>query len=91
MTGLFLGIDVGTGGVRAYAIDAEAGIQGLAYQRFALLGAPALGRVISISGGARNEAWIKIRQRILGVPVTVAEQTEACFGAALLALQGGAP
>src|SRR6516164_9885335 len=30
MTGLFLGIDVGTGGVRACAIDAEAGIQGLA-------------------------------------------------------------
>jgi hypothetical protein len=33
----------------------------------------------------------KIRQHILGVPVTVAEQTEACFGAALLALLGGAP
>ena len=30
MAGLFLGIDVGTGGVRACAIDAQAGIRGFA-------------------------------------------------------------
>ncbi len=51
--------------------------------------APALRRVISIGGGARNEAWTAIGHRALGVPVTVAEQTEASYGAALLALRGG--
>jgi sugar (pentulose or hexulose) kinase len=72
-------------------LEGIASVEALAYQRLALLGAPALRHVISIGGGARNEAWTRIRHRILGVPVTVAEQTEACFGAALLALQGGAP
>jgi len=56
-----------------------------------LLGAPHLRRVISIGGGARNHAWTAIRHRILGVPVAVAEQTEASYGAALLALHGGPP
>ena len=46
---------------------------------------------ISIGGGARNDKWTAIRHRTLGVPVTVAEQTEASFGAALLALNGGPP
>jgi sugar (pentulose or hexulose) kinase len=50
-----------------------------------------LRRVISIGGGAKNEAWTQIRHRALGVPVTVAGQTEACYGAALLALHGGPP
>jgi sugar (pentulose or hexulose) kinase len=50
-----------------------------------------LRRVISIGGGARNEAWTLIRRRVLGVSVTVAEQTEASYGAALLALHGGPP
>jgi sugar (pentulose or hexulose) kinase len=72
-------------------LEGIASIEALAYQRLALLGAPPLRRVISIGGGARNEAWTRIRQRILGVPVTLAEQTEACFGAALLASQGAAP
>ena len=38
-----------------------------------------------------NPAWTAIRQRILGVPVSVAEETEASFGTALLALHGGPP
>ncbi len=32
-----------------------------------------------------------MRRGILGVPVTVAEQTEASYGAALVALHGGPP
>jgi sugar (pentulose or hexulose) kinase len=72
-------------------LEGIASVEALAYQRLALLGAPPLRRVISVGGGARNEAWTLIRQRILDVPVTVAEQTEACYGAALLALQGGPP
>jgi hypothetical protein len=35
-----------------------------------------------------NEAWTEIRRRALGVPVTKADQTEASYGAARLAMQG---
>jgi len=72
-------------------LEGIASVEALAYRQLALLGAPPLRRVISIGGGVRNEAWTLIRHRTLGVPVTVAEQTEACYGAALLALHGGPP
>jgi len=72
-------------------LEGVAAIEAHAYRRLGELGAPALRRVISIGGGAKNAAWTEIRQRLLGVPVTVAEQTEASYGAALLALHGGPP
>ena len=72
-------------------LEGIASVEALAYQRLALLGAPPLRRVISVGGGARNAAWNVIRHRTLGVPVTVAGQTDACYGAALLALHGGPP
>lgn len=72
-------------------LEGIAAIEARAYRRLGELGAPALRRVISIGGGAKNAAWSEIRHRLLGVPVTVAEQTEASFGAALLALHGGPP
>jgi sugar (pentulose or hexulose) kinase len=72
-------------------LEGIAAVEGLAYQALRDLGAPALNQVISIGGGARNAAWTAIRQRILGVPVSVAEETEASFGTALLALHGGPP
>ena len=52
---------------------------------------PKLRRVVSIGGGATNAAWTAIRARRLGVPVSTAEETEASFGTALLALHGGPP
>ena len=72
-------------------LEGIASVEALAYRRLALLGVPPLRRVISIGGGARNEAWTLIRRRVLGVHVTVAGQTEASYGAALLALHGGPP
>ncbi|SDH69418.1 hypothetical protein SAMN05216338_101239 [Bradyrhizobium sp. Rc2d] len=72
-------------------LEGIAGIETLAYRRLAELGAPRLRRVISIGGGAKNTAWTEIRRHALGVPVSVAEETEASYGAALLALQGGPP
>jgi hypothetical protein len=72
-------------------LEGIAGVEALAYQALRDLGAPTLQRVISIGGGARNAAWTAIRQRTLGVPVSVAEETEASFGTALLALHGGPP
>ncbi len=72
-------------------LEGVAAIEAMAYRRLEELGAPVLRRVISIGGGAKNPAWSEIRHRLLGVPVTVAEQTEASYGAALLALHGGPP
>ncbi|MGJ4945532.1 FGGY-family carbohydrate kinase [Bradyrhizobium sp. HKCCYLS1011] len=72
-------------------LEGIAAVEALAYRRLMQLGAPTLRRVISIGGGAKNAAWTDIRRRVLGVPVEVAVQTEACYGAALLALRGGPP
>ncbi|MEN3349948.1 MAG: D-ribulokinase [Bradyrhizobium sp.] len=72
-------------------LEGIASVEALAYRQLAKLGAPRLRRVIGIGGGAKNDAWTGIRHRILGVPVSVAEQTEASYGAALLALNGGPP
>jgi sugar (pentulose or hexulose) kinase len=72
-------------------LEGIAAIEALAYQELQNLGAPSLSQVITIGGGARNTAWTAIRQRILRVPVTVAQETEASFGAALLALHGNPP
>ena len=72
-------------------LEGIAAIESLAYRRLADLGAPKPRRVISIGGGAKNAAWTEMRRRALGVPVTVAEETEASYGAALLALRAGPP
>jgi sugar (pentulose or hexulose) kinase len=72
-------------------LEGIAAIEAMGYERLAALGASPLKRVITIGGGARNEAWTAIRARRLRVSVSVAEQTEAAFGTALLALHGGPP
>lgn len=72
-------------------LEGIAAIEALGYERLAALGASPLKRVITIGGGAGNDAWTAIRARRLSVPVSVAEQTEAAFGTALLALNGGPP
>jgi len=63
-------------------------IEAAGYARLAELGATPLKSVITCGGGARNPAWLAMRQRLLGVPVTAAAQAEAACGAALLALRG---
>jgi sugar (pentulose or hexulose) kinase len=70
-------------------LEGISAVEAQAYERLASLGAPGLCRVVSIGGGAKNAAWTAIRQRALGVPVTVAQQTEAGYGAAMLALNAG--
>jgi hypothetical protein len=72
-------------------LEGVAAIEAIAYRTLATLGAPRLRRVVSIGGGASNDAWRRIRQRILGVSVTTAEQNQASYGAALLALNGRPP
>lgn len=65
-------------------LEGIARIEAQGYQRLAELGAPAVRRVLTTGGGASNEAWTKIRARVLGVPVMSAD-AEAAQGAAMLA------
>lgn len=66
-------------------LEGMARIEARGYETLAALGAPALERVWSIGGGARNAAWHRIRERALGKPVRCAASEDAAYGAALLA------
>lgn len=72
-------------------LEGVAAIEAAGYERLRALGAPTPQRVLTIGGGARNAAWTRIRERVLGVPVTPAPVQEAAYGAALLGLWGGIP
>ena len=69
-------------------LEGIARIERLGYRRLAELGAPWPGRVITVGGGAANDAWRRMRERILGVPVETALHQEAAYGAARLARDG---
>ena len=47
-------------------------------------------QVYTAGGGSKNAAWIRIRERKLGVPVVASTQVEAAYGSALLAQRGAA-
>lgn len=66
-------------------LEGIADIEAEGYTRLTELGAPFPRQVFSSGGGAANQAWRQIRERTLGVPVLQATQTEAAFGAALIA------
>ncbi len=76
-------------------LEGIARIEAEGYARLKELGAPAPKRVLTTGGGAVNPTWMRIRNRLLGVPVERADRTEAALGAACLALKGvrrqGAP
>lgn len=63
-------------------------MQASGYKLLKKLGATPVEEVLTAGGGAQNEKWTAIRERVLGVPVRKAEKTEAAYGAALLALRG---
>ena len=63
-------------------------IEAAGYTKLTELGASPLKSVITTGGGAKNKVWRKIRERLLGVPVSIAEHTESAYGAALLAKRG---
>ena len=58
------------------------------WQRLSALGGPALKRVISLGGGARNSQWRTLRARALGLPVLNRPKRTAALGMALLARAG---
>ncbi|URR35393.1 FGGY-family carbohydrate kinase [Thermosynechococcus sp. HN-54] len=63
-------------------------IEAQGYAQLQRLGASPLKRVWTAGGGARNPAWLALRQQYLGVPVAISPQTEAAYGAARLAQVG---
>ena len=64
-------------------------VEAKGYGLLAGLGATPVARVETAGGGAKNPAWTRIRERLLGVPVARTTHTEAAYGAALLARDGG--
>ncbi|KAI9182150.1 hypothetical protein LWI28_022581 [Acer negundo] len=69
-------------------LESIARIEAKAYRLLKDLGATQVEEVFTAGGGAKNVKWIRIRERVLGLPVRRAIQTEAAYGAALLALKG---
>ncbi|KAF6160537.1 hypothetical protein GIB67_019477 [Kingdonia uniflora] len=69
-------------------LESIARIEAQAYGLLMKLGATKVEEVFTAGGGAENAAWTKIRERVLGLPVRQAIQTQAAYGAALLALKG---
>lgn len=63
-------------------------IEARGYQLLQNLGSTPLVSVLTAGGGATNSAWTAMRSRHLGVPVQPSRQTEAAYGAALLAAGG---
>ena len=61
-------------------------VEARAYALLAQLGATPVTEVRTAGGGSVNNVWTQMRQRLIQVPVSTAEQTEASFGVALLAL-----
>lgn len=55
------------------------------YALLAQHNATPLRKVFTVGGGAKNSCWTQIRQRLLGVPISVPQHTEAAYGSALLA------
>jgi len=51
-------------------------------------GASPLKAVATAGGGARNPQWAALRSNLLGVDVVRAANSDAAFGAAVLALRG---
>jgi len=69
-------------------LESMARIERDAFEQLAGLGASELRAVRTAGGGAANAQWLRIRERVIGVPVTASSQTEASYGAALLARTG---
>ena len=66
-------------------LEGLARVEAAGYARLEALGAPRPKCVLTSGGGAMNDGWRHIRERLLGIPVLTARQTEAAYGSALLA------
>jgi 7-cyano-7-deazaguanine reductase len=66
-------------------LEGIAGIEAHGYQLLHKLGAPMVSEIRTTGGGAQNQAWTQIRERILGTPIKPARSSLSAFGTALLA------
>ena len=66
-------------------LEGMANIEKRGYDLLHSLGAPYPVKVYTNGGGAVNEPWRRIRERILRVPVIKATHVQAAYGTALLA------
>ena len=69
-------------------LESLARIESEGYRKLEECGAPYPTTVRTSGGGAKNSIWSKIREQQLQVPVIASTNTEAAFGAALLACYG---
>jgi len=69
-------------------LESIARIEKRGYDLLSDNGVPYPEQVRTVGGGSQNPTWRRIRERVLGVPVVTARQTEAAYGAALLATLG---
>ena len=69
-------------------LESLARIEALGYQRLAELGATPVRQIYTAGGGAKNQTWQTIRQRQIGIPITMSRRVEAAFGTALFAKRG---
>lgn len=66
-------------------LEAIARIEKRGYDLLHTHGVPYPEQITTVGGGSRNDIWRRIRERVLGVPIFAAEQSEAAYGSALLA------
>ncbi len=69
-------------------LESIARIEGQGYHLLQQLGATPLKQVYTAGGGAKNPIWTAIRRRYLKVAVEESFNTEAAYGAAILAMKG---
>lgn len=66
-------------------LEGLAKIEATAYQKLTKLGAPEPQEILSMGGGSCNLTWNIIRERVIGLPVSVPSVNQAAYGTALLA------
>ena len=69
-------------------LEGMANIEADGYDKLVSLGATPVKRIFTAGGGSKNEAWKNIRERTTGTKILSADNSEACYGSALLARQG---
>ncbi len=69
-------------------LEGIANIEADAYKKLSALGATNPTKIFTAGGGAKNQAWGKIREITTGIEITNAVHTEASYGSALLARAG---
>jgi len=69
-------------------LEGIASIEAEGYAKLQELGASKAARVFTTGGGNVNQAWRRMREAKLGLPVVIPQHSEASYGSALLARNG---